>query len=499
MSEIINKEILHIADAIYNERGISKDIIFDAITEALETAAIKQFEDDIDVKVEINIEDGTYKTYKIWTVVTEDELVDGNKQIELSRAQKQDSSLQLGDIIKEEIPSVSFGRIGVQVAKNIIIKKIREAERAKLTEVYSSKVGQLVVGEVRRVTRDTIFVELLPDNAEAILKRDQLIPKEAFRIGDRVRAYLQKVDTTTKGPALILSRTDDRMLVELFKIEVPEINEDIIEIKAVARDPGSRAKIAVKTNDGRVDPVGACVGMRGSRVQAVSTELKGERIDIVLWDDDLVQFIINSMAPAEVVSVVVDEENNQITVTVADEHLSQAIGRNGQNVILASKLSGWRLKVVSESEQDTVSESDYTAMVNLFIEALDIDEDFADLLVQSGITSLEDIINTSVEELLVIEDLDEETVEELKNRANEYLTKQSLLLQEKYKGVQPAEDLLNLEGMTQELAYKLASKEIVTQEDLAECAVDELLEVCDELNKDKAAKLILEARKPWFS
>lgn len=499
MSEIINKEILHVADAIYNERGISKDIIFDAITEALETAAIKQFEDDIDVKVEINVDEGTYKTYKIWTVVTEAELIDGNKQIELLRAQKQDSSLQLGDIIKEEIPSVAFGRIGVQVAKNIIIKKIREAERAKLTEVYSSKVGQLVVGEVRRVTRDAIFVELLPDNAEAILKRDQLIPKEALRVGDRVRAYLQKVDTTAKGPALILSRTDDKMLIELFKIEVPEINEDIIEIKAVARDPGSRAKIAVKTNDGRVDPVGACVGMRGSRVQAVSTELKGERIDIVLWDDDLVQFIINSMSPAEVISVVVDEENNQITVTVADEHLSQAIGRNGQNVILASKLSGWRLKIVSESEQDTVSENNYSSMVNLFIEALDIDEDFADLLVQSGITSLEDIINTSVEELLVIEDLDEETIEELKNRANEYLTKQSLLLQEKYKGVKPAEDLLNLEGMTQDLAYKLASKEIVTQEDLAECSVDELLELCDELNKDKAAKLILDARKPWFS
>ena len=499
MSEIINKEILHIAEAIYNERGVAKDIIFEAIEEALETAAIKQFEDDIDVKVDINREDGTYKTYKIWTVVTKDDLVDGNKEIDLERALKQDSSLKLHDIIKEEIQSVAFGRIGVQVAKNVIIKKIREAEKNKLAEMYASKVGELVVGEVRRVTRDSIFVELIPDNAEAVLRRDQLIGKEAFRIGDRVRAFLQKVDPLSKGPGLILSRTCDGMLKELFKIEVPEIGEDIIEIKAVSRDAGSRAKIAVKTNDGRVDPVGACVGMRGSRDQAVSTELKGERIDIVLWDDDLVQFIINSMAPAEVVSVVMDEENNLITVTVANEHLSQAIGRNGQNVILASKLTGWRLKVVSEDEQDTTTEVNYKALVDLFIEALDIDEDFSDVLAQSGITSLEDIINTPLDEMLVIEDLDEETVNELKNRAQEYLLKESVLLEEKYKGVKPAEDLLNLDGMTQELAYRLASQKIVTQEDLAECSVDELLEVCEDLNKDKAAKLILDARKPWFS
>ena len=389
-----------------------------------------------------------------------------------------------------------FGRIAAQTAKQVIVQKVREAERAKVVELYRGRIGEIISGSVKKVTRDNVIVDL-GNNAEALMARDQLIGRETFRMGDRVRALLAEVRTESRGPQLFLSRTDPQMLVELFKIEVPEISEEVIEIRAAARDPGSRAKIAVKTNDGRIDPIGACVGMRGSRVQAVTGELNNERVDIVLWDDNPAQLVINAMAPAEVSSIVVDEDRHAMDVAVSDENLAMAIGRNGQNVRLASELTGWTINVMSEEDAAAKQQDEMGDVVQTFVDALDIDEEFAQMLVEEGFASLEEIAYVPLDEMLAIDGLDEDIVEELRTRAKDKLLNQALAAEEQLDNSEPAQDLLDMEGMDTHLAFVLASRGIITMEDLAEQAVDEISDI-EGLSDEKAAELIMTARAPWF-
>jgi len=405
-------------------------------------------------------------------------------------------SLVLGDLVQEELPTEVFGRIAAQTAKQVIVQKVREAERAKVVELYRGRIGQIISGSVKKVTRDNVIVDL-GNNAEALMARDQLIGRETFRMGDRVRALLSEVRTESRGPQLFLSRTDPQMLIELFKIEVPEISEEVIEVRAAARDPGSRAKIAVKTNDGRIDPIGACVGMRGSRVQAVTGELNNERVDIVLWDDNPAQLVINAMAPAEVSSIVVDEDRHAMDVAVSDENLAMAIGRNGQNVRLASELTGWTINVMSEEDAAAKQQDEVGGVVQTFVDALDIDEDFAEMLVEEGFASLEEIAYVPLDEMLAIDGLDEDIVEELRTRAKDKLLNQALAAEEQLDNSEPAQDLLDMEGMDTHLAFVLASRGIITMEDLAEQAVDEISDI-EGLSDEKAAELIMTARAPWF-
>jgi N utilization substance protein A len=401
-------------------------------------------------------------------------------------------------VIEAQVESVAFGRIAAQTAKQVIVQKVREAERAQVVEAYESRVNELVSGTVKKLGRDSVIVDL-GNNAEGILTREHLIPREIFRIGDRLRAMLVEIRPDNRGPQLILSRTARSMLVELFKVEVPEISEDVIQILGAARDPGSRAKIAVKTNDGRIDPVGACVGMRGSRVQAVSGELAGERIDIVLWDDNPAQLTINAMAPAEVASIVLDEETHAMDIAVTEENLAQAIGRGGQNVRLASDLCGWSLNIMTEEEAAEKLEAESSKFIADFMDALSVDEDVAAVLVEEGFTTLEEIAYVPLEEIVAIEGFDEEIVDELRNRAKDALLTRAIASEEALGDNRPADDLLEMEGMDRDLAFKLASHEVITMEDLAELAVPELLEIDPDLGDDKAAALILKAREPWFA
>lgn len=499
----MNKEILLVADAVSNEKGVAPDIIFEAIEAALAMATKKRYGDDIAVRVSVDRDTGDYETFRFWTVVADDseeaeeteDSGEGSKYLTLSAAKARDESLELDDVIEEPLESVEFGRIAAQLAKQVIVQKVREAERAKVVEAYHDRVGQLVTGVVKKVTRDFVLVDL-GGHAEARLNRDDMLPREAFRINDRIRAYLSDVHFEARGPQLFLSRTAPEMLIELFKLEVPEIAEELIEIKGAARDPGGRAKIAVKTNDGRIDPVGACVGMRGTRVQAISSELGGERIDIVLWDDNPAQLVINAMAPAEVNSIVIDEDNHTIDIAVDEEQLSLAIGRNGQNVRLASELTGWTLNVMSADEASAKNEAEAKKSQQLFIDKLEVDEDFAEVLVQEGFTSIEEVAYVPTQEMLDIDGFDESIVEELRARAKDVLLTDAL--QSEAHG-EPAEDLLALDGMTPELANQLAAQGIVTQEDLAEQAVDDVLTIAEALDEEKAAALIMAARAPWFA
>ena len=492
----MNKEILLVAEAVSNEKDVPKDVIFEAIELALATATRKRIDEECDIRVSIDRKSGEATTHRCWTVVTDEVYTNPSAELILEDAQEERPELELGDVVREEIESESFGRIAAQTAKQVIVQKVREAERAKVVELYRDRIGEIISGTVKKVTRDNVIVDL-GNNAEALLGRDQLIGRETFRMGDRVRALLSEVRTENRGPQLFMSRTDPQMLVELFKIEVPEISEEVIEIRAAARDPGSRAKIAVKTNDGRIDPVGACVGMRGSRVQAVTGELGNERVDIVLWDDNPAQLVINAMAPAEVSSIVVDEDKHSMDVAVNEENLAQAIGRNGQNVRLATELTGWTINVMSEEEAGAKQEQEVGSLVQRFVDALDIDDDFAMMLVEEGFASLEEIAYVPLEEMLEIDGLDEDIVEELRNRAKNQLLNQAIAAEEQLDKAEPAEDLLNMEGMDTHLAYVLASKGIITMEDLAEQAVDDLIDI-EELNEEKAAELIMTARAPWF-
>ena len=491
-----NKEILLVAEAVSNEKDVPKDVIFEAIELALATATRKHINDESDIRVAIDRKTGEATTTRCWTVVTDEVYTNPEAELILEDAQVTNPSLVLGDLVQEELPTEVFGRIAAQTAKQVIVQKVREAERAKVVELYRGRIGQIISGSVKKVTRDNVIVDL-GNNAEALMARDQLIGRETFRMGDRVRALLSEVRTESRGPQLFLSRTDPQMLIELFKIEVPEISEEVIEVRAAARDPGSRAKIAVKTNDGRIDPIGACVGMRGSRVQAVTGELNNERVDIVLWDDNPAQLVINAMAPAEVSSIVVDEDRHAMDVAVSDENLAMAIGRNGQNVRLASELTGWTINVMSEEDAAAKQQDEVGGVVQTFVDALDIDEDFAEMLVEEGFASLEEIAYVPLDEMLAIDGLDEDIVEELRTRAKDKLLNQALAAEEQLDNSEPAQDLLDMEGMDTHLAFVLASRGIITMEGLAEQAVDEISDI-EGLSDEKAAELIMTARAPWF-
>lgn len=494
----MSKEILLVVDTVSNEKGVAKEIIFEAVELALATATKKKHIKDMDVRVQINRKTGDYETFRRWLVVTDTapEWEFPERVLTLEEAKEIDPKLEIGNIHEEPIESVEFGRIAAQTAKQVIVQKVREAERAQIIDQYRSRIGDLINGSVKKVTRDSIILDI-GGNAEGLLLREEMIPRENFRMGERVRAVLYAMNPQTRGPQLLLSRTHPQFLIELFKIEVPEIGEELIELKAAARDAGLRAKIAVKSNDQRIDPVGACVGMRGARVQAVSSELGGERVDIILWDDNPAQFVINAMSPAEVVSIVMDEDKHVMDVAVEEEQLAQAIGRNGQNIRLASELSGWELNVMTTQQAADKQQAESGNLVETFVKELDIDEDLAGVLVAEGFTSVEEVAYVPLEEMLNIEDFDQDLVEELRRRAKDALLTKALAAEEKRESLAPAEDLLSMEGMDQELAYMLAEKGIVTMEHLAEQSVDELLEV-DGMDAERAATLIMTARKPWF-
>ncbi|UCC57185.1 MAG: transcription termination/antitermination protein NusA [Gammaproteobacteria bacterium] len=504
----MDKEILMVVDVVSNEKGIDKEIIFEAIEAALATATRKRHGGEIDARVAIDRENGDYETFRRWQVIDESIIPDEDdedalvyefpeRQITLAEAQQRDLDLKHGDFIEEPIESVDFGRIGAQTAKQVIVQKVREAERAQVVEAYKDRVGDLVTGVVKRVERGNVYLDL-GSNAEAIITRDEMIPREAVRPGDRLRGYLYEVSAEQRGPQLFVSRVAPQFLIELFKLEVPEVGQGLIEILSAARDPGLRAKIAVKTNDPRIDPVGACVGMRGSRVQTVSTELTGERVDIILWDDNPAQFVINAMSPAEVTSIVVDEDTHTMDIAVGEEQLSQAIGRAGQNVRLASQLTGWELNVMDESQAEEKSEAEALELQNLFKEQLDVDEEIAAILVQEGFSSIEEIVYVPKSELLAIEEFEEEIVDELRGRARDVLLTQAIISEEKIGDAEPAQDLLEMEGMDRELAYILASRQIITMEDLAERATDELMDI-EGMDEERAGALIMAARAPWFA
>lgn len=494
---MMSKEILMVADAVSNEKGVSRDVIFEAIESALATATKKLHgNDEIDCRVSVDKTTGEYETFRVWTVVDDEEYEDPAAQLTLEQANEKDPALQIGGVWEESIVNMEFGRIAAQTAKQVIVQKVREAERELVISEYKDRVGELVSGSVKKVTRDSVIVDL-GNNAEGLLPRDQMIPRETFRTGDRVRALLMEVRSEQRGPQLILSRTSPNMLIELFKIEVPEISEEVIEIRAAARDPGSRAKIVVSTNDGRIDPVGACVGMRGSRVQVVSNELANERIDIILWDDNPAQLVINSMAPAEVASIVVDEDSNTMDVAVAEDNLAQAIGRNGQNVRLSSELTGWTINVMSEEDAAAKLQLEASNYIGMFQEKLDVDEEVAEVLVQEGFTSLEEIAYVPLDEILAIEGFDDEIANELRNRAKDALLTQAIASEENISSANIADDLLNMEGMDDQLALALSEMAILTMEDLAEQSVDELM-VIEGMDEERAGKLIMTARAPWF-
>ncbi len=497
----MNKEILMVVDTVSHEKGVSKDVIFDAIETALATATKKRYEnEEAEYQVDIDREDGSYESFRVWAIVNPAELEEEyhpDRHTTIERAVKIDAALEIGGFVREPVESVDFGRIAAQTAKQVIVQKVREAERAQIVEQFLPRVGELLSATVKKMGRDSIIVDL-GNNAEGLLGREHLIPRETFRVGDRLRALLLEVRPDNRGPQLILTRTSSDMLIELFKIEVPEIAEDIIEIRAAARDPGSRAKIAVKTNDGRIDPIGACVGMRGSRVQAVSGELAGERIDIVLWDENPAQLTINAMAPAEVASIVLDEDTHAMDIAVTDDNLAQAIGRGGQNVRLASELTGWSLNIMTEAEAAAKMEEESGQYIEEFQEALSVDEDVAAVLVEEGFTTLEEIAYVPLEEMTAIEGFDEEIVNELRERAKDALLTKAIASEEVLGGNRPAEDLLEMTGMDEELAYQLAAKEVVSMEDLAELAVPDLLDIVPDMSEEEAAALIMTARAPWF-
>ena len=464
---MMSKEILMVADAVSNEKGVSREVIFEAIESALAMATKKlNEEEEIDCRVEVDRKTGEYETFRIWTVVADDEYVNEFTQYMLEMVSDKDPSLKVGSTIEEKIDNVPFGRIAAQTAKQVIVQKVRDAEREIVLNEYKDRVGELVTGTVKKVTRESIIVDL-GGNAEAILMRDQMIPRETFRMSDRIRALLIDVRPEQRGPQLFLSRTSPQMLIELFKIEVPEINEQIINIRAAARDPGSRAKIVVSTNDGRIDPVGACVGMRGSRVQVVSGELSNERIDIILWDDNPAQLVINAMSPAEVASIIMDEDSNTMDVAVEEENLSRAIGRNGQNVRLSAELTGWTINVMSEEDAAEKQEQESIGLIEMFMSKLDVDDETAEVLVSEGFTSLEEIAYVPMDEILSIDGFDEEIAEELRNRAKDALLTQAIASEEDLSSLNVADDLINMEGMDKELALELAKREVLCMEDPA--------------------------------
>ncbi|MDX1514290.1 MAG: transcription termination factor NusA [Gammaproteobacteria bacterium] len=522
----MSREILTVVEAVSNEKGVAKEIIFEAIEAALASATRKRHSEDIEVRVAIDRDTGEYDTFRRWLVVDDAETLepDGDapppapaeveaessddeepegprvlipeKEILLSEAVKSHPDIKPGDYIEQPIASVDFGRIAAQTAKQVIVQKVREAERAQVVEAYQDRVGELVTGVVKRLDRGNVILDL-GGNAEAMIAREELIPRELVRPGDRLRGYLRDVRSEPRGPQLFISRTAPELMIELFKLEVPEISEGLIDIMGAARDPGSRAKIGVRSNVPRIDPVGACVGMRGSRVQAVSNELAGERVDIILWDENPAQYVINAMSPAEVASIVVDEDARSMDVAVAEEQLSQAIGRGGQNVRLASQLTGWELNVMTEAQADERSEAEAEKTLKLFMEKLDVDEEVALILVQEGFSSIEEVAYVPIAEMIAIEEFDEGIAQELQSRARDIMLQKEIASEEGLSDAPPAEDLLEVEGMDEELARSLARRGVITREDLAELAIDDLVELTD-IDRERAGPLIMAARAVWF-
>ena len=494
----MNKEILMVVDAVSNEKGVDKEVIFEALEAALAAATRKKHGEEWDARVAIDRRTGDYDTFRRWKVFADDstELEVPDRELRLEDALDVDAKAEVGGFVEQPMESVAFGRIAAQQAKQVIVQKVREAERAQVIDQYKDRVNSLLSGVVKRVDRNGIFIDL-GGNAEGFVPRSDMIPREPVRTQDRIKAFLKDVRSEIRGPQLFLSRTAPEFLIELFKLEVPEVGQGLINILGAARDPGARAKIAVRSNDSRIDPVGACVGMRGSRVQAVSNEIAGERVDIIPFDDNSAQFVINAMAPAEVSSIVVDEEAHSMDIAVAEEKLSQAIGRGGQNIRLASELTGWKLNIMSEQAAEEKSESEQRELRELFMKQLDVDEDVAAILVGEGFSSIEEIAYVPQAELASIEEFDENIVNELRNRARDVLLTQAIASEETIEGAEPAQDLLDLEGMDDELAAELARHGIVTREDLAEQAVDDLGEV-EGLDPERAGALILAARKHWF-
>jgi len=489
----MSREMLLLVDALAREKNVSKDIVFGALELALASATKKRIHDEADVRVSVDRETGEFETFRRWQVVPDNEYVNEFLEVPLSEAQKDDPDVEPGDSLEEPLEPIDFGRIGAQAAKQVILQKIRDAEREQILADFLERKEHVVYGTIKRMERGNAIVEA--GKIEAMLPRDQMIPKENLRVGDRVRAYLLRIDRNARGPQIILSRTAPEFIIRLFDLEVPEISDGLMELKACARDPGLRAKIAVKSNDPRVDPIGTCVGLRGSRVTAVRNEIGGENIDIVLWSADPAQFVIGALAPAEVSSIVVDEEKHSMDVVVDEDNLAIAIGRNGQNVRLASELTGWTINLMTQDESVKRAEAEYAVTRVTFMEKLDIDEELADLLIEEGFSSLEEVAYVPLAEMLEIEGLDEEIVNELRNRARNVLLTEAIVTEEQLEGV--ADDLLNLEGMTRELAAKLAAGSIMTRDDLAELAVDELVELTG-IDEERAKELILKARAHWF-
>src|SRR5690242_12786861 len=490
-----------VVDAVSNEKGVEKEVIFEALEAALASATRKKHGEEWDVRVAIDRKSGDYETFRRWKVFADDstELEAPERELRMEDAHELDPKAEIGGFVEQPMESVSFGRIAAQQAKQVIVQKVREAERQQVVDAYRDRVGTLVSGVVKRVDRNGIYVDL-GSNAEGFVPRTDMIPREQAKPQDRIKAYLKEVKKATeqvRGPLLFLTRTAPEFLIELFKLEVPEVGQGLIQILGAARDPGVRAKIAVRSNDPRIDPVGACVGMRGSRVQAVSNEIAGERVDIIPFDDNPAQFVINAMSPAEVMSIVVDEDSHSMDIAVAEEKLSQAIGRGGQNIRLASQLTGWDLNVMTESDAEAKSETAAKELVQNFMKQLDVDEDVATILAQEGFSTIEEIAYVPQAELAAIEEFDEDIVKELRNRARDVLLTQAIASEETLDQSMPADDLLLLEGMSPDLALTLARRGVRTREDLAEQSVDELADI-EGLAAEKAAQLIMTARAPWF-
>jgi len=494
----MGNEVLMIVDAVSREKGIDKEIIFQAVEAALATATRKRHKGDIDARVAIHRDTGAYDTFRRWEVILDetDPVEFPDRQIKLTEALATQPGIQVGEFIEAPLEPVDFGRIAAQAAKQVIMQKVREAERDQTVNLYKDRKDQMVTGVVKRLERGECIIDL-GGNAEALLPKTAMIPREGLRPGDRIRALLEDVRSVPRGPQLFLSRTSPKLLIELFKLEVPEAHEGLIQIHGASRDAGLRAKIAVSSKDPRIDPIGACVGMRGSRVQAVSNELAGERVDIIQWSDQPAQFVINALAPAEVLSIVVDEEVHAMDVIVDEKQLAQAIGRGGQNVRLASELTGWTLNVMTEEAAQEKGASEATKTIQQFMQSLDVDENVATVLVQEGFTSLDEVAYVPKQELLGIEELDEQLVDELRNRARDVLLTKAIAQEEKLSLAQPAPDLLEMEGMDEDTAHRLAAANIKTREELAEQAVDDLLAI-EGITDERARELIMTARAPWF-
>lgn len=491
----MSRDILLLVDALAHEKNVDKDVIFTALEFALASATKKRFADDADVRVAIDRETGEYESFRRWAVLNDDQALESpGAQMYSDDERLEGKTISADNIYEEPLESVEFGRIGAQAAKQVILQKVREAEREKILEDFLSRKEHLISGVIKRMEKGNAIIEI--GRMEAVLPRELMIPKENLRVGDRVRAYLERVDRTARGPQLILSRIAPEFLTRLFELEVPEIEDGLLEIKSAARDPGLRSKIAVKANDQRLDPVGTCVGMRGSRVQAVTGELAGERVDIVLWSMEPAQFVINAMAPAEVSSIVVDEEAHAMDVVVEEEQLALAIGRNGQNVRLASDLTGWTLNILTAEEAAKKNEEEHFKVRELFMAKLDVDEEVADILVQEGFTTLEEIAYVPIEEMSEIDAFDEDTINELRKRARAALLTEAIAKEEKVG--EASADLLNMDGMDDETAHLLASKGVLTMEDLADLAVDDLVELT-QMDEERAKSLIMTARAPWFA